>query len=238
MLTKLNSKQGDRPADVEPARLALLDALYPLAAHLPELKPREQELADAVQTRHRLAKILEAYREGWAQRDTEREIESEVLDEPVLAADLARQAPYILLNLAAQVLPGWMGRGTVWPTHLFEKIGVPVGHVFETPTALFEPLVRAFPAIEDGFRTTIIENYSLGGYVRPQNVPVLRALLEKHARELILAWTEPEDAANADLEELSTDYRKILEPVVLAERNGYGFIEAAEIYSGFLGVMN
>jgi hypothetical protein len=34
------------------------------------------------------------------------------------------------------------------------------------------------------------------------------------------------------------DYQKILEPVVFAERNGYGFIEAAEIYSGFMGVMN
>jgi hypothetical protein len=37
---------------------------------------------------------------------------------------------------------------------------------------------------------------------------------------------------------LSTDYRKIIEPVVFAERNKYGFIEAAEVYSGILGVTN
>lgn len=41
-----------------------------------------------------------------------------------------------------------------------------------------------------------------------------------------------------EISEISADYKKILEPVVLAERNGYGFIEAAEIYSGFMGVMN
>jgi hypothetical protein len=216
----------------------MLDALYPLADHLPELKGDNRKDASFADTRRRLAAMIESYREAWTHRGTERLIESEVFEEPTSAADMARGAPYMLLNLAAQVLPGWMGRGYVWPTQLFEKIGVGVSHVFEKPTALFEPLVRAFPEIEEGFSTTIFQNYSLGGYVRPANVAVLKALLEKHRRELILAWIEPEQAADADLDELSADYRKILEPVTLAERQGHGFIEAAEIYSGFMGVMN
>jgi hypothetical protein len=238
MLTWLDAKKGSWPADSAPAKVALVEAVYPLAKHLPELKKKDQQLADAGQTRLRLAKILEAYREGWAHRDSKRKIKSDVFDEPAKARDVALEAPYILLNIASQVLPGWMARGTVWPTQLFEKIDVSVSHVFETPAALFEPLVRAFPALEERFRTTIIENYSLGGYVRPENVPVLRALVEKHQRELIFAFVEPHEAAGADLERLSMDYQKILEPVVFAERNGYGCIEAAEIYSGFLGVLN
>jgi hypothetical protein len=44
--------------------------------------------------------------------------------------------------------------------------------------------------------------------------------------------------ARVDPERVTTDYKKILESVVFAERKGYGFIEAAEIYSGFLGVLN
>jgi hypothetical protein len=41
-----------------------------------------------------------------------------------------------------------------------------------------------------------------------------------------------------DPERVATDYKKTLESVVFAERKGCGFIEAAEIYSGFLGVLN
>lgn len=238
MLAKLDTKKGGWPSDVHPARVAMFEAVYPLAEHLPELKKKDQKPADPAKTRRRWEMILETYREGWAQRDSKRKIKSEVLEEPSRPADLAREAPYILLNLAAQVLPGWMARGTVWPTQLFEKIGVPVSHVFETPTPLFEPLVRAFPAIEENFRTTITMNHSLGGYVRPENVSTLRALLEKHERELIYAFVEPHEMARVDPERVTTDYKKILESVVFAERKGYGFIEAAEIYSGFLGVLN
>jgi hypothetical protein len=37
---------------------------------------------------------------------------------------------------------------------------------------------------------------------------------------------------------MSADFTKILEPVLWAEQKGYGFIEASEVYSGFMGVMN
>lgn len=238
MLARLDAKKGGWPANAHPARVAMYEAAYPLARHLPQLKKKDQAPADPGKTRRRWEKVLEAYREGWAQRDSKRKIKSEVFDELARARDVAMEAPYILLNLAAQVLPGWMARGTVWPTQLFEKIGVSVSHVFETPKALFEPLVRAFPAIEENFRTTIIMNHSLGGYVRPENVSTLRALLEKHQRELIYAFVEPHEMVRADPERLATDYTKILESVTFAERKGYGFIEAAEIYSGFLGVLN
>jgi hypothetical protein len=236
MLAKLDVKRSLLPRDKHAAAAAIVDAVYPLANNLPDADDQPNATVD--ETRGRLQSMLEVYQEAWAQRSTDRMIESEMLEEPMAAADLAKGAPYMLLNFASQVLPGWMGRGYVWPTQLFERIGVPVSHIFETPTALFEPLVRAFPAIEESFNTTIVSNYSLGGYVRPENVPTLRALLQKHERELILAWIEPEQVAETNVEEISGDYKKILEPVVLAERNGYGFIEATEIYSGFMGIIN
>lgn len=239
MLAKLDAKRSLLPRDTHATAATILDTFYPLADHLPE--PDDQSNPSLAETRQHLEAVLNAYQEAWAHRNTDRMIESNALEEPAAAAELAKSAPYTLLNLASQVLPGWMGRGYVWPTQLFEKIGVPVSHLFETPTALFEPLVRAFPAIEESFGTTIVYNYSLGGYVRPENVPALRALLQKHERELIRAWIEPELAAAMspnEIAEISADYKRILEPVVLAERNGYGFIEAAEIYSGFMGVMN
>lgn len=239
MIAKLESKRREIGPDVRSEIVAVLDSFQPIAEHVPDLEEGDGGNVDIDATRRRLADHFAAIQKTWAARDTDQMIaRGEDGDEPVPAAELAVTVPYALLNLAAHVLPGWMGRGYVWPTALFEKIGVDVSAIFETPTALFEPLVRDFPNVETGFHTTIPENYSLGGYVRPENIAALKALLLKHERELILAWTEPGTATALSLEELSADFRKILEPVTLAERHGYGFIEAAEVYSGILGVMN
>jgi hypothetical protein len=141
--------------------------------------------------------------------------------------------------LAAQTLPGWMGRGRVWPTALFKEIGVSVSGVFERPVSLFEDLLRDVPGMDANLRGTIVENYCLGGYVPPQKMQSFVDLLTKHRRELILAWHQgQEDTADLDLEQLATDFTKILEPANYALRRGYGFIEAAEVYSGILGWMN
>ena len=64
-------------------------------------------------------------------------------------------------------------------------------------------------------------------------------LLTKHRRELILAGHQGKEGT-ADLDQLPgmADFIKIFEPAVYALRHGYGFIEAAEIYSVILGPMN
>lgn len=84
------------------------------------------------------------------------------------ASELVGSISYEIVNLAAQVLPSWQSRGRVWPTALFERIGVDVSHVFETPAALFADLLRDFPMLQEKMRTTIHFNYSLGGYVPPE----------------------------------------------------------------------
>lgn len=87
------------------------------------------------------------------------------------------------------------------------------------------------------FGTTIPCNYSLGGYVPPEKIGAFVALLETHRTDLILAWSDSKDPAGID-DMLAADYTKILEPALLARRNGHGFLEAAEVYSGFMGAMN
>lgn len=238
MIARLEGLRHRVPARVLPVVAAGADGFYPLLQHLPELDEDERGLPDLQATRAAIAQRFALQARAWTQRDTDAELDDELLDEPLPASELAMETPYTLLNMAAQLLPGWMGRGHVWPTALFDKIGVNVSHVFDTPAELFEPLLRAHPALEERFSTTIEENYSLGGYVSPAKVPALRALLARHERDLILAWSDDKKISDAELPELAADFKKILEPVVLAERRGFGFIEAAEVYSGFMGVMN
>lgn len=238
MIGRLDGQRGRAAPDLEPAVRAVLDTVYPLGDHLSGAGDAGFSSVDIPATRQRLTGLFALYRRAWQLKDTDEVLEDDALDEAGPASEIALSIPYGLINLSAQVLPGWMGRGQVWPTALFDRIGVRVSQLFEQPTALFEPLVRALPALEERFAGTIVENYSLGGYVRPENVAALAALLQRHERDLILAWSESAEVTDEEVDEMAADYRKIIEPVTLAQRKGYGFLEAAEVYSGFLGVMN
>lgn len=228
MLAKLDARRHLVAPDARPEALAVLDGFYPLAGHLPpeESAPDEAMAPDAL--KNRMRRRLEQWRHIWECReDTTTEIEAEGFMWPEPASELVDSIPHEIVNLAAQVLPGWQSRGQVWPTALFERIGVDVSHVFETPAGLFADLLGDFPALQEKMRTTIHFNYSLGGYVPPGKVELLVELLQKHRRALILAWYE--DSGDADIEALAFDYRMILEPAMLAVRRGYGFVEASEI---------
>lgn len=234
-LELIEAGRGERPANVLPQAWDIVLQFIPLLAHLP---PREEEQPEPAAIREHLASRLDLMQAVWTQRLSDEPLEHPCLMEPERAAMLARTLPHEIIGLAAQGLPGWMGRGYAWPTELFRKIGVKVSHVFETPAALFAELLEDMPALEEGFHRTITSNFTLGGYVPPERIPELKALLLRHRRELILAWNKAKDVSDTEVEAMSADFQKILEPVVLAERNGYGFIEAAEVYSGFMGAMN
>ena len=234
MIAKLDSRSDLLPPGYDESVLRILSDNYPLADRV---KPaQEGETPDEAETARRIAADMDLARKVFAGRDSGEVIEVEDR-EPELAADLALALPHQIINIAAQTLPGWMGRGRVWPTSLFRKIGVSVAGVFERPTSLFEDLLRDVPAMEQVLRPTIVENYCLGGYVPPEKMKAFVELLAKHRRDLILAWQQrPYDAARFD--EMAADFNKILEPATYALRHGYGFIEAAEVYSGILGWMN
>lgn len=237
MLDRLDGMRGKIDPRCDPEVVATLDRFYPLEAHLPQLDPADAAIPDRASVRAHIERKLLLMRRFWTNRTSDAPIEDDLLEEPVAPSDYIESLPFDIINLASQSLPGWMGRGHVWPTRLFDKIGVKVHHLFETPESLFQELVREHKPLRGVFGTTIPCNYSLGGYVPPEKIEAFIALLETHRTDLILAWSDSKDPAEID-DTLAADYTKILEPALLARRNGHGFLEAAEVYSGFMGAMN
>lgn len=237
MLAKLDARRGEPLEDFDVRVLKVLDDTYPL---LGRVQPKaDTDPPDEAVTAQWLRREFDRARFVFDKRDTDEVLQGDDEDEPVPVRDLAPTLAYRVFNLAAQNLPGWMGRGRVWPTCLFQTIGVSVSHVFERPTSLFEDLLRDVPEMEDTLRTSITENFCLGGYVPPPKMQSFVDLLVKHRRDLVLAWHERQrEPTELEIEEVSSDFKKILEPATYAARHGYGFIEAAEVYSGILGWMN
>lgn len=141
--------------------------------------------------------------------------------------------PLAVATFAAQFTPGWMARGYVWPTAFVTEAGLDADGLIESAGSLFEPLLHVIGGWQEAFEPTITQNYTVGGYVRPANVPAFRAWWAAHRDALVGPF-----AADGDGELGAAAYHKILEAVRDAERRGMGFLEAAEVYSGFMGVMN
>ncbi len=146
---------------------------------------------------------------------------------------LAREVPLALLEFSAHFRPGWMARGVVWPTVLLQEAEIDDAGCFETPRELLEPLAEALGRVSFFLEPTITENYMVGGYVRPQKVPLLRTHLEQNFQRVV---AKARDAGWQ--EECKSALAKILEALSDAERRGMGFAEATEIYSGIQGIMN
>ena len=97
------------------ARDALLAAVYP------ELR----RLARRLLVGDRMRQQIQVFQQAWSLRqDDEASVFLPWMAEEALAGDLALQAPHFLVGLATQLQPAWTGRGHVWLTALFEKIGV------------------------------------------------------------------------------------------------------------------
>jgi hypothetical protein len=189
----------------------------------------------------RLRQETQLWRAVFANRNSDKPLPAELLqesddEEQLPAREYVPGLPLRMAGFAAELMPGWMSRGYGYATSLFQKIGVKCTHVFETPEPLFKDLVKAAPAMRNALHATIPENFSLGGYVPPEKMKAFVDLLRKHRREMVLALHE--GAPPDDIEELADDYTKILEPALYALKNGFGYLEAAEIYSAPLGMMN
>jgi hypothetical protein len=242
MVAHLDTRRHQVPPGLQPEVLQVLAQHGPWLQHLPELDPGEAIPVPTPELMaERMCAKLQAFQQGWRQRDDE---EATVflpwMEEEAPAGDLALQVPHFLIGLATQLQPAWTGRGHVWLTALFEKIGVDLSDLVEAPTALFDELLDAHPALAERFQPAIFENYCLGGYVPPGKVPALRARVEQHRRALILAWMDGEvpDGVGQELDELAGDFKKLIEPIALAEQLGHGFLEAAEGWTGVMGLQD
>lgn len=146
----------------------------------------------------------------------------------LFASDFALSA----ISFASTRRPGWMGRGYVWPTMLLEEAGLP-NDVFESAENLFSPLSEAEPSLKLTFARTIEENYTLGGYVPPESVPAALELFEANVDKLV------QPAKNDGWEyDARIAVQKIIEALSDAKSRGFAFLEASEVYSGPLGMMN
>lgn len=155
----------------------------------------------------------------------------------VTSAQMLSGLPFEIMKFAAGLMPGWMGGGRAHASSAFAEIGVDTGDIFEKPTPLFSEMVSAENACGRNLRRGLADNFSLGAYVRPENMQRLIGLLEKHEHQLVRAWvTDPSNTFQ--MEDGMTSHLKNLEPAMLAASKGWGYIEAAEIYSGFLGMTN
>ena len=137
-----------------------------------------------------------------------------------------------MMDFAAIFRPGWMDRGTVWPTHLMARAGLNPAEFFASPDPLFEPLLERIPQIRKKYDVTITQNFMLGGYVSAGRVPALLDHFQENLPRLAAVY---ESHRTADV---PIYLRKQLEALHDAARREIGFIEATEIYSGPLGVMN
>ena len=146
---------------------------------------------------------------------------------------LASSLLFVAVSLASHFRPGWMSRGYVWPSMMLDEAGLDPAKFFETPAAMLGPLAKEMPFLTQSLEATITENYTTGGYVPARKVGDLRALLAKSEKKL-LAKAKKEDWE--DHARLSL--RKIDEALCDAERRGFPFLEACEVYSGPMGFLN
>lgn len=140
--------------------------------------------------------------------------------------------PLTAICFMAHFRPGWMARGYVWPTHLLQEAGLEVP-LFSSASELFRPLCDLKPEITFDLNPTIEENYSLGGYVAPPDVPRLRAFIETNYTKLLAVGISQGWEYDCRMA-----LQKLQEAVKDAEKRGLGFLEASEVYSGSLGIMN
>jgi len=140
--------------------------------------------------------------------------------------------PTAVVTFAAALLPGWMGRGPIWFTQYLDDAKLDPG-VVETAATLFESILDEVPDWRTAFEPTITHNYMLGGYVNAANLPAFHQFWLEHETALIAPWIAEKDGARG-----RHGYTMIREALALSEARGCGFLEATEIYSGFLGLLN
>ncbi|RYE89671.1 MAG: hypothetical protein EOO75_11425 [Myxococcales bacterium] len=145
---------------------------------------------------------------------------------------LRREVPFAVLSLVASLSPGWMSRGTTWPSGLLAEVPLPTLPFFASPEPLLGSLPRAVP--DQGFflYPTIVENFMVGGLVAPSYLAPLRRYLAEHRAALLSLRPAAEQP------DLGRELRKLDEALAFAQRRGWAFVEATDLYSGLQGLLN
>lgn len=145
---------------------------------------------------------------------------------------LEREVPFAVLRFVADLRPGWMDRGYVWPTNLLAEARAAGGDAFEAPTRLLGAIAD-HGSLSPFAPPTITENYMVGGYLSAPAVPPLRSAIEEQEATLASVYDD-----EGRVEPMRTSVRKLREALADAAERGFAFCEATEVYSGFSGIMN
>lgn len=233
-LESINAKMNQLPSDVSEGARKIMQRFYPLRDHL--VLPAA-DLRTDLQIADSIMRPMNIIRDVWLNRNQKNH--SIVLDgEQILSAKCIPTIPYYCVMLAASLIPGWMGRGYNTPSSLLSEVGVDTDRIFVPPTRLFESVIAVDSRAGDSIDTHCFEHNSLGGYVEPKAVGALVALLEKHKDEILHLYAKDGVATESQKNEMLLDWRKAMEPAHYALKHGFGFMEASDIYSGFLGDLN
>jgi hypothetical protein len=140
---------------------------------------------------------------------------------------LGREVSFSVLRLLSWLTPGWASRGW-WPTLLYADAGLaPVG--FGASEPLYGLLRDRLPQVDWFDPPTIVENWTVGGFVQPKQIVAARANLAAHRKDLL----EPQPTRHwADI---TKNLRQVDEAMALAARLGFGFCEATEVYGSLWG---
>ncbi len=144
---------------------------------------------------------------------------------------LGRELMLTVLQFAAQLRPGWMTRGYIWPSRLLAEQGGAIA--FSENLQLVAPVRQALPDVPWKGAATILDNAMVGGMLPPGTVHQLRSELAAH-RETWLMQADREGWR----EGMALDLQKIDEASADAQQRGLAFAEATEVYSGLEGVLN
>ncbi len=246
-LAALESKRIDATLTLPPEQASILDALSPLDRLSPAPPNDDDYLPTAIEIRKAFERDLAEMCEIANAPDPDAILRKTEFGYEFSAYELQARLPYDIINFASAILPGWMSRGSGYASNVFGMIGIKET-VFESPETLFAPLAERCPNFSDQLFDTIPENYALGGYVPPERVARLIEILDTRREDYVLVFENatrfmqrkrsPAKAKDYDLDEMDSDWRKVRETAEYAFRKGYGYLEGAEVYSGFLGQMN
>ncbi len=146
-----------------------------------------------------------------AQRDGKRKIKSEVFDERLSRPRCRTRSALHPVESRLQVQPGWMARGTVWPTQLFEKSACQSTTCSKRRLrSLSRCCASSRHSSEKRSRRRSSRTTASAATSDSRTYRSYERCSEKHERELIFAFVEPHETAGADLDRLSIDYKKIL----------------------------
>lgn len=145
---------------------------------------------------------------------------------------LRREVPFAVLFFASALYPGWMSRGQHWPSALLDEAPLPTQPFFNKPAPLLGRLPQVMPSQGWFLYPTVVENFMVGGLTSPGYVAPLRKYLGDHQGALLSLRPEAERG------ELRRELRKMDEALALAQRRGWAFAEATEIYNGLQGQLN